>query len=152
MTLQRDPKQSSIDSNTYADQPADAATNGDDNTDRRQFFARFAHLGVKFAAVASLLPTTQTRSEANPLNAATPLPPTETEQRAADVARLAANLAQSDPAVNYVSIYRYSRNDEPALKMVSPGVWREHFSDGRLGEIVEVEAADGEGECSCPVG
>jgi hypothetical protein len=146
MTWKPDPKQSATDTHACHDQPIVAVTNGDGPANRRQFFARFAGVGVKFAAAASLLPTFPKQAEAATVNAAAPLPPTEAEERAADVARLAATLAQPNGAAKMVSIYRYGKKGELTLQMVSPGVWRRCCPDGSLGEIVEVEDADRQGE------
>jgi hypothetical protein len=95
--------------NRTQDHPADTtAANAAGHTNRRQFFAGFAGIGVKLAALGSVWSSASGRSEAEP---AVPPPPalSESEERAASVARFQRNQELPIGAAGRVSIYRYDR-------------------------------------------
>jgi hypothetical protein len=106
-------------------------------TGRRHFFARLAGLGLKLTAVASLVQSAERSANAATAELTSPLPLNAEQRRAADVARLAANLAQPDTAVGKVAIYRLGeKQGDPTLQMVSPGVWRRCGAKGLEGEPI----------------
>jgi hypothetical protein len=109
----------------------------DNSTDRRHFFARLAGLGLKLAGAASLLPGSESGATAASTEAAVPPSLSEQERCVADVARLAANLAQPDTAVSKVAIYHLGeKRGDPTLQMVAPGLWRRCGAQGLEGEPI----------------